>query len=383
MKILQIINATDLDYNIGCTPLFWMLSKSLANLGVELETTSFLGDTINTTWWKSLKNPNKSLSSFAYKSNLLLSKVSKSNSQGMQSSLVGKLLSKFAQSKWRKYLRKLLNENQYDLIFGMNLPSKFFSDIFEDIKVEYNLPVLLYDGDAPVSLPSYGGFETGISTEYFGDLHIYDHIFTNSGGSFDEYKKFGAKSLSTLHWAVDEQLYQPRGLEKTIDNFYYAHGTEYREEWLEHIYSSVSLKNCNSVIGGGLNIDNSEGITILPKMTIPEMIKKMDQSKINFNIARDSHRLKGDTSSARPFELASMSSAIISNPYKGLEKWFEPEKEIIIASDYQEFIEIYEVLLDDQSRRRELGIRARKRVQNDHTYENRANQLISKLNEFI
>jgi spore maturation protein CgeB len=70
---------------------------------------------------------------------------------------------------------------------------------------------------------------------------------------------------------------------------------------------------------------------------------------------------------------------MVSNPYLGVEEWFEPGTEIMVAHNQQEAIDAYTALLREPSFRKELGARARQRLLAEHTYEHRAQQLL----EFI
>ena len=56
-------------------------------------------------------------------------------------------------------------------------------------------------------------------------------------------------------------------------------------------------------------------------------------SRINLNITRRSHATVPASSSCRPFELASAGAAIVSNPYEGIERWFEPGEELLVVAD--------------------------------------------------
>ena len=101
------------------------------------------------------------------------------------------------------------------------------------------------------------------------------------------------------------------------------------------------------------------------------------RSKICLNITRHSHTSVYASSSARPFELAAFGSCIVSNPYLGIEEWFEPGKELIIARNETEVVPIYQELMDSDNEREKMGERARARILKDHTYQNRAEELIS------
>src|SRR5204863_7193305 len=98
--------------------------------------------------------------------------------------------------------------------------------------------------------------------------------------------------------------------------------------------------------------------------------------KTNLCVTGKAHALVFASSSARPFELASMGACIVSNPYLGVETWFEPGKEIVVVYDKDEAIERYRWLLDHDAERRAIGMAARERVLREHTFRNRARQLV-------
>ena len=82
------------------------------------------------------------------------------------------------------------------------------------------------------------------------------------------------------------------------------------------------------------------------------------------------------SSSCRPFELASAGAAIVSNPYNGIERWFEPGSELLVVEDAAQAIDAYRALLADPAQAEEMGRRARERVLDEHTYRHRARRLL-------
>ena len=69
-------------------------------------------------------------------------------------------------------------------------------------------------------------------------------------------------------------------------------------------------------------------------------------------------------------------SAIVSNPCAGIERWFEPGRELLVVEDADEAIGAYRELLDDPARADELGRSARERALDEHTYLHRAKRLL-------
>ncbi len=188
----------------------------------------------------------------------------------------------------------------------------------------------------------------------------------------------GAKNVSVLYYGADPALFAPLNVKQEIDVFFYGHGCEYRKEWIEAMITIPSKKLTNkrfAIRASGFETDlgNTEE---LPYASFAKLREYCCQSKINLNITRKAHTSLYASSSSRPFELASMGCCIVSNPYKGLEEWFEPKKEIFIVESVQEAIEVYKWLLRNETERRKLGQQARERVLREHTYQHRARELV-------
>jgi spore maturation protein CgeB len=78
--------------------------------------------------------------------------------------------------------------------------------------------------------------------------------------------------------------------------------------------------------------------------------------------------------------LAACGAAVVSNPHAGIEQWFTPGEEIMIVNDVDEAVAAYEQLLGDPAQAIAMGERARQRVLDEHTYSQRARQLLGYLN---
>jgi spore maturation protein CgeB len=99
-------------------------------------------------------------------------------------------------------------------------------------------------------------------------------------------------------------------------------------------------------------------------------------ARINLNVTRRAHATVPASSTARPFELAMAGAAIVSNPYAGIERWFEPGRELLVVEDANEAVAAYQELLADPGAAEELGRRARERALDEHTYAHRARRLL-------
>ncbi len=94
-------------------------------------------------------------------------------------------------------------------------------------------------------------------------------------------------------------------------------------------------------------------------------------------MTRRPHATVAGSSTARPFELASSGAAIVSNPHEGIERWFEPGRELIVVESAAAALAAYRELVADPAQAEEMGRQARERVLDEHTYAHRARTLLA------
>jgi len=248
------------------------------------------------------------------------------------------------------------------------LPSK--------IKDEFDVPIVYYDGDLPVSLPSLGGYTFN---SYIGaDLGEYDSFIVNSGGAAPTLREMGAPKICVVHWGVDPTIYFPTFVQKDIDVFFGGLGTRFREKWIEEMIRIPAQSFDRRFVVSGVEPKVlGPKVKSLPFLPFSEWTRHCWRSKISLNIARESHALTPETSSSRPFELAALGSCVISNPYLGLGDWFQIGREVFTVHDHEEALETYRWLIQDDEARQKAGQAARERVLNEHTCRHRARQILS------
>jgi len=127
----------------------------------------------------------------------------------------------------------------------------------------------------------------------------------------------------------------------------------------------------------GTHLGAMQHVRSLPYASFGKLKHYCSRSRLNLLITRHAHTSVYGSSTARPFELAALRCAMVSNPYLGVEEWFEPDREIILVRNSAEAVATYRRLLADRSTRRELGSRARERLLQEHTYTHRAQQLLN------
>jgi spore maturation protein CgeB len=96
------------------------------------------------------------------------------------------------------------------------------------------------------------------------------------------------------------------------------------------------------------------------------------------NINRESMARYGFSPATRVFEAAGASACIITDAFTGVEHFFEPQREILVAHDGGEVRDVVQSLT--RERARSIGRAALRRVHAEHTYAHRAVQVNAILN---
>jgi len=386
MKILVVCSALDLQYKLGCTPSWWQLLKALHETGNEIIAVPFLGDPVESLWWRCYHNPCAAESKL-YNRYLDWKKAHTSYSPNQKSnqSFLNSLSKNYIRSKWENHLISIFNtERDIDALLFINIPLNFIEGIPEKIHSAYGISVSYYEGDMPIALPHLVT-ESGYKFSYYADtdLSVFDTFFTNSKGVIPDLKKMGAKNIHPLYYAADPELFKPLKVDKDVDISFFGYGSAFREEWMKKMItepSSVLMNRIFSVGGKGFGMDLGRA-QMAGDLSYSAFRKFCCRSKICLNITRQSHASVYASATARPFELAAFGACIVSQPYSGIEEWFEVGKEIVIAEDSPEIVSIFQYLLDSDEEREKIGTCARLRLLKDHTYQKRAEELISRLKD--
>ena len=170
-----------------------------------------------------------------------------------------------------------------------------------------------------------------------------------------EVKKVAASAYSKFI----EVGFERRGMEKTpfIQKF-----VKWREE--TNFCEDVALSSCFN-----------------PPVFGVEMFKKIRQSKVVLNCHIDIS--KRSASNMRLFEVTGTGSCLLTDRKKNLNTLFEPDYEVVTYSSEEECIEKARWLLDHPREREEIARAGQRKTLKDHTFENRAIQFISIIDQCI
>jgi spore maturation protein CgeB len=387
-KILAVASAVDLDFRYGCTPAWWQLWKGMHAAGCDLIVTPYRGRAVEAPWWRTEPNPcYREGETFARARDLVarlkrdthLRRREDSPPDGGSDRLVRELIWKWVTPRWQRHLERIVErERDVDAVVVFTVPMSHFRGIPEALRSRFGVPVVFYDGDVPMSLPEFGGMDTGFNYYHGADPGEYDLVVSNSEGGLDRLRELGARRAEAVFWGADPELFQPLPVDKQMDVFFYGYGDKFRREWMQSMVGEPSrrLPHADFALGGRDFRGDTGAARELGDVPFNVFGRVISEARINLNITRRAHASVPASSTARPFELAMAGATIVSNPYDGIERWFEPGRELLVVSSTDEAVEAYRELLDDPARAEELGRAARERALDEHTYVHRARRLL-------
>ncbi len=387
-KIVAVASAVDLDFRYGCTPAWWQLWKGMHEAGCDLIVTPYRGRAVEAPWWRTEPNPcYREGEAFARARDLVARAKGDSHLRRREDNppdttgdrLVRQAIWKWVTPRWQRHLERILaRERDVDAVVVFTVPMSHLRGVPEALRARFSVPVVFYDGDVPMSLPEFGGMDTGFNYYHGADPAEYDLVVSNSEGGLERLRELGARRAEAVFWGADPELFQPLSVDKQMDVFFYGYGDKFRRDWMAAMVGEPSrrLPHADFALGGRDFRGDTGAAREIGDVPFNVFGRVISEARINLNITRRAHATVPASSTARPFELAMAGAAVVSNPYEGIERWFEPGRELLVVSSAEEAVEAYRELLDDPGRAEELGRAARERALDEHTYVHRARRLL-------
>ena len=387
-RILAVVSAVDLDHRYGCTPAWWQLWKGLYEADVDLIVTPYRGRAVESPWWRVEENPcywegesfdlaRRAVARLRGDTHLRREEASPEDSVADRA--VRETIRRWVTPRWQRHLERILErERDVDAVVVFTVPPSHLTGIPTALRERFGVPVVFYDADVPMSLPEFGGMDTGFNIYHGADISEYDLVLSNSEGGIPRLLELGARRADHLFWGADPELFRPVPVEKQHDVVFYGYGDKFRRDWMEAMVARPSerLPEVEFALAGGDfkgRLGRARELGWLPVNALVHLISSV---RVNLNIGRKPHASVPASSTSRIFELASSGAAIVSNPYEGIERWFEPGRDLVVVHSEDEAVETYRELLADPAAAEELGRNARERVLEEHTYAQRARRLL-------
>jgi spore maturation protein CgeB len=235
-----------------------------------------------------------------------------------------------------------------------------------------------WDVDAPATLARVEQNPEDPSREL---IPQYDYIFTYGGGSpvVAHYLHLGARNCHPIYNALDPESHHPVPPDPALrcDVVFVAHRLPDRERRVEQFFlRAAELAPDLSFILGG---EGWAGKAMPRNVRWIGHVGTRDHNRVNcsarmvLNINRESMATVGFSPPTRVFEAAGAGACVITDFWTGVETFFEPGKEILLASSADEIVHHIRTLDKEQSR--QVGAAMRARALREHTYSLRAREV--------
>ncbi|HEX9978979.1 MAG TPA: glycosyltransferase [Flavobacterium sp.] len=247
------------------------------------------------------------------------------------------------------------------------------------LKREDNL-IIFWDVDAPATLDR---IDQHPEDQFNKLIPLYDFILTYGGGQpvIDAYEKKGAKKCIPVYNALDTDTHFPEKPQSSFDCVLAFLGNRLpdREQRVEEFFlkPAAALPQYKFILGGSGWADKpmSDNVEYIGHVYTKDHNALNATPRAVLNISRDSMAKYGFSPATRVFEAAGAGACIITDYWEGIDHFFEPGKEIIVARDGEEVIKILEGLTIEKAWK--IGRAAYKKVLAAHTYDHRAGLLQS------
>lgn len=240
--------------------------------------------------------------------------------------------------------------------------------------------VAFWDVDAPATLDR---IERNTADPFRSLIPRYDVIFTYGGGDpvVNAYKRAGARQCVPIYNALDPETHHPVAPEPRFacDLAFLGNRLPDREARVEEFFfrAAQGSPSCRLLIGGSGWHDRAMPANV----TYVGHVYTADHNAFNctpravLNISRESMARYGFSPATRVFEAAGAGACMITDHWEGLECFFEPGREMLVARDGEEVAAYLRSL--DSAYARAVGEAALARVLAEHTYAHRAAQVSS------
>lgn len=237
--------------------------------------------------------------------------------------------------------------------------------------------VAFYDIDTPVTIEALASG----SCKYLSDRVIrgYDLYLSFTGGPILRQieAKYGVPFARALYCSVDPEIYAPSQHSFRWDLSFLGTYSPDRQPTLHRLLIEPARRapHLRFAVAGAQypnDIDWPKNVERIPHVPPNEHPAFYAASRFTLNVTRAEMVRIGFSPSVRIFEAAATGTAIISDPWPGLDSILQIGPEILIATRPEDVLAI--LLSTPDSRRRRIAQAARRRVLASHTSQSRAQE---------
>ncbi len=230
------------------------------------------------------------------------------------------------------------------------------------------------DVDAPATL---GRIADDAADPFRALIPRYDHVFTYGGGPpvVEEYTRWGARACTPVYNALDPEEHRP--LPRTAsrwDLLFMGNRLPDREARVdEFLFRAAALcPEARFALGGEGWGDRGmpPNVEYLGHVPTARHNEVNAAARLVLNVHRDSMVRNGFSPATRMFEAAGAAACQVTDAWVGIEEFFAPGTEILVAASAEEVASWVRSTGDGDARR--IGEAARARALSEHTYAQRA-----------
>lgn len=245
---------------------------------------------------------------------------------------------------------------------------------------------VFYDMDTPVTLSN---FRSGQPLTYLDSrgLSEYDLVLSFTGGraliALEE--EMGARQVAPLYGSVDPDLYRrvsPNELYRCHCSYLGTYAAD-RQAALERLFlGPARLRSSERFLIGGAQYPQqfpwASNIFFVQHLPPSEHPAFFSSSRLTLNVTRETMRAMGWCPSGRLFEASACGTPLVSDHWDGLDEFFTPGEEILIANSTGDVMHALELTNAELTK---IAAAAQERTLAEHSAAKRAEQLESLLDE--
>lgn len=242
---------------------------------------------------------------------------------------------------------------------------------------------VFYDMDTPVTLAQ---IRDGRTPDYVPAIGFadFDLVLSYAGGAaLDGLRALGARDARPLYGHVDPLVHfrVPAEDRYRADLSYIGTYAADRQPALESLFVEPARRRPDRTFvlaGSGYPQDFpwSDNVWFVQHLPPPEHAAFYSSSRLTVNVTRADMAQTGWTPSGRLFEAAACACPVLSDRWPGLEAFFEPDREILVASTPAEALAALDRSPEELAR---IGEAARERALAEHASAHRAAELLAML----
>jgi spore maturation protein CgeB len=245
---------------------------------------------------------------------------------------------------------------------------------------------VFYDLDTPVTLSRW---KSGEPVAYIGPngLRDFDLVLSYTGGEAlrELQQLLGAQRVQPLYGHVDPQLHcpVPPAARYRADLSYLGTYAADRQGTLQSLFIAPAQRRPERkfLLAGAQYPQDfpwTTNLYFVHHLPPGEHAEFFCSSRLTLNVTRQAMAQMGWCPSGRLFEAAACGAAVLSDPWPGIDHFYTPGNEILLARDAEEALAALE--LEDAELQR-IATAARERTLDEHTSVHRAQTLLDLLDD--